>query len=94
MAKVKAKVVRFRGQDFLVADEGFTTLKDDWNEYETASGIKVRVRLIANQLYRILTKEGQPAFDDQGNPQVLIQSQNIVVATGGPSADATDEEVH
>ena len=90
----KTKTVRIGKQEFLVADEGFKTLIDDWNEYETASGIKVRVRLIVNQLYRLLDKDGKPVFDSQGDPSVLVHSQNIVVATGGPSADDTNQEVH
>jgi hypothetical protein len=79
-------------QEFLV--EEFKTLTDDWNEYETASGVKVRARLIVNKIARQLDKAGRPVFDEHGEPRMLIQSQNIVVATDGLSSDASDKEVH
>ena len=90
----KARTLTVGKEECLVADEEFKTLADDWNEYETASGVKVRVRLIVNKIARLLDKDGRPVFDGQGEPRVLIQSQNIVVATGGPSSDTEDEEVH
>ena len=91
----KAKTIRVGKQEVIVADEEFKTLIDDWNEYETASGVKIRVRLIVNKILRPLDKDGRPVFDDQGEPSIVIQSQNIVIATGGPSAeDDADGEVH
>lgn len=89
------KIVAVGGQDYTIAGEEYKTLVDDWNEYETASGVKVRVRLIVNQIARVVDKEGKPAFDAQGEPRILIGSQNIVVATGGPKGHADDDaEVH
>jgi hypothetical protein len=91
----KVKTIRVGKQDVLVADEEFKTLIEDWNEYETASGVKIRVRLIVNKILRLLHKDGRPVFDDQGEPRIAVQSQNIVITTGGPSAeDDADGEVH
>ena len=79
-------------REFIV--EEFKALTEDWNEYETASGVKVRVRLIVHKIARQLDEFGRPVFDEHGEPRILVQSQNIVVATGGRSADDADEEVH
>ena len=58
----ETKTVKLRGQDYLVADEEFKIHADDWNEYETASGVKVRVRLIVNQIARVLDTDGNPVL--------------------------------
>ena len=78
------------GEKLPVQDEEFRVLREDWNEYELASGVRVRVRLTAIRIARVLDGNGQPAFKGE-EPHVAIKHQVLVTATGGPSPDATGE---
>lgn len=81
------------GTELLVHDEEFRTIREDWSEYELASGAKVRVKLIVQKISRVLDKDGNPEFDTDGDPRVVIRHQVQIVASGGPSA-TQDGEAH
>ena len=73
-------------------NESFRTIREDWNEYEMASGVTVRVKTVVQKIGRVLDSDGKPQFDAEGDPHVVVRSQIQVVSSGGPAEDA--EGVH
>ena len=73
-----------------ITDERFTTIREDWNEYETASGVTVRVKTVVHKIGRVLDESGKPAINRDGDPHIAVRSQIEIVTSGG----ATENEVH
>ena len=79
------------GRDMVVGDEKFRTVTEDWNEYETVSGVIVRVKTVVHKIGRIRDQNGKPVFTAEGDPHMAVRSQIQVVTSGG---QPRDEEVH
>ena len=73
-----------------ITDERFTTIREDWNEYETASGATVRVKTVVHKIGRVLDENGKPAVNSDGDPHIAVRSQIQIVTSGG----AIENEVH
>ena len=82
--------MKIEGRDAAVMDERFKTVTEDWNEYETASGVTVRVKTVVHKIARVLDQSGKPAFSRDGDPHMVVRTQIQVVTSGGP----TEDEVH
>lgn len=76
------KKVFVRGQEVLVQDEEFRSIKEEWNEYVTASGVKVRIKLVVSKISLLFDTNGKPVIGPDGDQHVMIQSQNTVVSYG------------
>ena len=83
--------MKIEGRDAPVRDERFKTITEDWNEYETASGVTVRVKTVVHKIARVLDPKGKPAFSRDGDPQMAVRTQIQVVTSGGPTEE---DEVH
>ena len=79
------------GREVSVRDEQFSTIREDWNEYETASGVRVRVKTVVQKISRLLDQDGKPAFQADGDPHIAVRSQIQVVSSGGTRDES---EVH
>ena len=74
------------GKKLSIQDEKFSVVREDWNEYELASGVTVRVRLTVMRIARVLDKNGLPAMNGE-EPHVTIKHQVMITAAGGPGSD-------
>jgi len=55
-------------------DLDFRTLREEWNEYETEDGTRIRVKLVVSEIIRT------DRFDHQTDqPMYVVRSGNIVV---------------
>src|ERR1700730_2559166 len=81
-------------QQVQAVEEEFSTVREDWNEYETASGVKIRVKPLVAKIFRIVDSSGRPAFAPDGDPQVLVRQSVQIVASGGPSQHAEPDVRH
>jgi hypothetical protein len=83
--------MKIEGRDAVVRDERFKTVTEDWNEYETASGVTVRVKTVVHKIARVLDQNGKPSFNKDGDPHMAVRTQIQVVTSGGPTEE---DEVH
>lgn len=59
----------------------FETVKEGWNEYALANGVTVRFRTVALKIFQILDDEGKPSYTAEGDPNILVRSENKVVTS-------------
>ena len=85
--------ITINNQEVETQEESFQTIREDWSEYELASGVRVRIKPVVHKIARVLDKNGKPAFQKDGDPYVLVRHQVQIVTSGEPVPD-TDEEVH
>ena len=57
----------------------FEIAKEDWNDYRLADGGRVRLKLSACKIYRILDDKGKPARDVRGDPAFHV-TYNVLIA--------------
>jgi len=78
-----AKVIKVTvgGEERAAVEVAFEIKKENWNEYELVDGGTVRIRLNVHRMLRVLDAAGQPARTPDGDPFVVIQSQNSVVVS-------------
>jgi len=76
MRRVK---VSFEGQMVEGEEVDFTVAKEDWNVYECEDGTKLRVKVIAQRITRLLDRK-----TPDGEPVYAVASSNVVVAQVGP----------
>ena len=80
------------GVEMGVQEEAFSTIREDWNEYELASGVRVRLKLVVHKIARVLGSDGKPSFTD-GDPHVAVRHQVQIVTSGG-HPEAQSGEAH
>jgi hypothetical protein len=73
--------ITVNGQEVDAVEVSFSIIHEDWNEYELADGGRVRAKLGVQRIMRVLDESGKPAMTNEGDPFVVIQSQNQVVAS-------------
>lgn len=73
--------ISVNGQEVDAVEVEFSIKHEDWNEYELADGGRVRAKLSAQRILRVLDADGKPAISAEGDPLIVVQSQNQVVAS-------------
>ncbi len=73
--------VNLNGQDVEAVEVAFTIRREDWNEYELADGGTVRFKASVLRMLRVLDADGKPAKTPDGDPMMVVQSQNSVVTS-------------
>lgn len=68
------------GTKVTAVDVPFDIIKEGQNEYKLEDGATVLVRTIVSKIARVLDTEGKPAYTPQGEPRLIVSSQNIVTA--------------
>ena len=69
------------GKNIQVQEIDFDTVKENWNEYHLGDGTTVRVKTIVLKIFQILDDEGKPTETADGDPNVLVRSENRVTAS-------------
>ena len=68
------------GQQVRVRPLDFEIKREDWNEYILLDGGTVRVKNTVTQIFQVLDDRGQPVYNDDGQPRLMTQSKNDMVA--------------
>lgn len=69
------------GQTRKVEELEFSTAKEEWNEYRTTSGMKVKMKSVVLKMYWILDAQSNRMYTPEGEPFIIISSNNQVVAS-------------
>jgi hypothetical protein len=77
----KRQTVNVNGEDREAVEVDFEIQKEVWNEYASADGGHVRMRTSVTRILRVLDAEGRPAKNPEGDPLLIVQSQNVVIAS-------------
>jgi hypothetical protein len=80
--------IQVRDSKLDVIEEEFTTVKEDWNEYELSDGTLVRLKTTAQRIFRVLDTDGKPAITPDGEPFLVVRHQAQVVVAAAPAAVA------
>lgn len=59
----------------------FDTIKEAWNEYRLEDGTRLRIKTVLIRAVRLLDENGQPAFTELGDPEVLVNTSVSVVGS-------------
>jgi hypothetical protein len=73
--------INVNGEEMEAVEVAFTIRREDWNEYELADGGTVRLKASVHRMLRVLDKDGRPALTSDGDPMMVVQSQNAVVTS-------------
>jgi len=77
----KKVTVNVNGQDMEAVEVAFSIRREEWNEYELADGGTVRFKANVHRMLRVLDADGKPARTPDGDPLLIVQSQNAVVTS-------------
>ena len=58
----------------------FKTISEGWNEYETESGITIRVKLVMGKIETEQDDDGNLVMTDNGDPSVRVSISNHITA--------------
>jgi hypothetical protein len=73
-------------KEYELREESFEIFRQEWAEYVTESGMRVRVKPEVFKIYRAYNDDGKPAFTNQGDPLVLVRNQTLITASERPKA--------
>ena len=68
----KRRVTLPNGDQVEVAEVGFRSSLENWNEYLADDGTVIRLKLVVTEVLRV---DGQ--YDPEGNPVYLVKSTNV-----------------
>lgn len=60
-------------------EQDFEISREEWNEYKLLDGGVVRLKTTVQRIYKIVDDDGNPTYNDQGEPQMLIRHKSDVV---------------
>ena len=60
--------------------EKYKTISEDWNEYQTESGLTVRVRLIVGKIETERDDDDNLVVNDNGDPSVRVSLSSHIAA--------------
>ena len=59
----------------------FEATKEMWNEYITDAGVAIRMKTVVTKVYWVLDPQDNRMYNADGDPFLLVQSNNQVVAS-------------
>ena len=71
------------GQTRKVEEMDFDIVKEDWNEYQLSDGTFLKTKSILTKVYWILDSTGKRMYTQDGDPFLLVNNANQVVASEG-----------
>ena len=69
------------GKDIQVQEIDFKTIREEWNEYLLGDGTSVKVKTITLKVFLILDDDGNPGLTAEGDPNILVRSENKITAS-------------
>ncbi len=73
--------VKVDNQEVDAIEQQFEIGREEWNEYKLLDGGVVRLKTTVQRIYRLVDSEGRPAYDEQGDPNVIVRHKSDVVAS-------------
>ena len=73
--------IKIDGQDADGLEQDFNITKEDWNEYSFLDGGTVRLKTTVLKIVRILDADGNPAYNENGEPSFLVSHKSDAVST-------------
>jgi hypothetical protein len=61
----------------------FNPQQEGWSEYRVSDGGLIRMRATALHVYRVVDRQGRPAFLPDGQPDYIVTTQTQMTSTGG-----------
>ena len=58
----------------------FQIEKEEWNTYRLEDGTSIRMKTVVTAVYLLLDEAGKPKYKSADEPELLVQSQNTMVA--------------
>jgi len=78
----KIKEITFPdGETRKVEEMDFKIVKEDWNEYQLVDGTTLKTKSILMKVYWVLDPSGKRMYTPAGDPSIIINSVNQVVAS-------------
>lgn len=74
------------GKEYDLREEPFEIFRQEWAEYVTESGMRVRVKPEVFKIFRAYNENGEPAYTDQGDPIIIVRNQVLVSVSERPKA--------
>jgi len=74
------------GQTHKVEELTFETISEPWTEYKLSDGTILKMKIIGLKAFRVLYPDGKPAYNNEGDPFIIMR-HNVQV-----SASEEDEE--
>jgi len=71
-------------KEVFVQELQFEIAREDWNEYKLLDGGRVRVKNTVARIFRVVDEEGNPQYNPDGDPELLVRHSSQVVAIGLP----------
>ena len=69
------------GQEIYGIEREFKIQKEDWNVYELLDGGTVRLKTTVQKIQRVVDNEGNPQFDERGEPVYVVRHNSDVVVS-------------
>ena len=69
---VKETTIIFNGKKVLAEEMEFKAINENWNEYETEDGSRIKIKLVCAKILRLKDK-----YDKEGNPIYRLLSANV-----------------
>jgi hypothetical protein len=68
------------GKEYKAVDVKFTTQREEQSIYDTEIGVTVRLKTAVVRILVAVDEHGQPVRLPNGEPMVVVQSQNLATA--------------
>ena len=68
------------GKKAMVIEMSFQIANEDWSEYRLEGGVILRMKSTVARIFRVLDAEGNPAYHDNGEPNIVVASTNTAIA--------------
>lgn len=59
----------------------FDIVKEDWNEYQLADGGYLKFKAVVQRVFWVLDSSGNRTYTREGDPYLVVRSNNQVVAS-------------
>ena len=71
--------IRFKNEMVDAEEVDFETINESWNEYACVDGSRVRLKVVASKIVRVIDK-----YTPAGEPLYIVASSNILAVTPAP----------
>ena len=75
------KIQMTDGEERDALEMDFEIQSECWNEYRLQDGSRVRVKVSAHKIYRLLDSDGQPAHTAEGDPMIWVRYGTDIVSS-------------
>lgn len=78
---MRESTIRVGDKEFRVRELDFEIDHEDWNAYKLLDGGRVRVKTTVARIFRVLDGDGQPAYNEDGDPHIIVRHKAEIVSS-------------